>query len=485
MNDIKILSWNICFECMTNKNLGSAGWLGHICKPVSLGSNITICAQNIINCINNSQHYDIIGFQEASRWYEIIPKTYLKDYSYVHSTINKEEMITIYNPKRFILEAYKINNDIYNGRPYQILFLKDINTQENIICINIHNEHSNNKDKIIDQLCNDINKIFIVNHTPSIKYEIKNAHTITSLSDISTYLKEKTLFNIILFGDLNDSLTLNLWNGFIPFAKSKINQLNQIHVNSASVMPPLTCCFNGINSLKHTSPCDYILISNNMKYTQNNTILDEYTKNMYPANFHELNTKGTSDHAPIYAIINYKQKQPSSQVIQSQVIQPVIPQKYNYDELKRCKFKKINIINYLHKYINKLNKLKKEDFTPFKYKISIKNTGNLINDIKQMLLYNDGMIINEIKQITSLQNNIYITFKNFNPLLIKDTNDPNIFKIDLSIDNKGIAILFKDDNNIVIKENIYLLFFLLNIDFNIMYNNKLLIDAFIDEFIDK
>jgi hypothetical protein len=203
-----------------------------------------------------------------------------------------------------------------------------------------------------------------------------------------------------------------------------------------------------------------------MEYKRNNEISLKYDSAI-----------GTSDHAPIYAIVNYKQPFPKP------IIPSPLPLMGDYTNLQRCKLSKINIINKDMLYINKLNKLNKQDYTNFKYKNTINFTGNLLNDIENELLKRDNVQLLRKKFKLGSTNNerLWIIFDNNKKLVKKINEKKNDDKdVDLVIDNRGIGVQFKK-GGILIKENIYLLFFLLNFDFRTQYNGRLLIDAFIDE----
>ena len=239
-----------------------------------------------------------------------------------------------------------------------------------------------------------------------------------------------------------------------PFDLSNIIELKNIEVSSKMIEPPLTCCSTKNPSTGHKLYGDYILISNDMNYTIPNIILSNYDGKLL-----------TSDHTPVFAVVTY---QP--------VIQPISQLLLigDYKNLQRCKSNKFNIINNVIIYIKKLNKLNKQDYSNFTYKNNINYTGYLYNDIKTKILQDDKIKINEIRFGKSNKNRIWIIFDNINSFV------KYIDQGDLIINNGGIGVLIKN-NGSIIKENIYLLFFLLNFDFKIQYNGKLLIDAFINE----
>ena len=126
---MRLLTYNISWECMTNSSTGSAGELGQKCKD-------DICLKNIakyINFVNEKINYlDFILLQEASNYKKIFGyiKDFNKKYNYVLSKSGKEYIITCYKKKYKLLKLIKGN--FVHGRPYHILIFKDL------ILINIH-----------------------------------------------------------------------------------------------------------------------------------------------------------------------------------------------------------------------------------------------------------------------------------------------------------------------------------------------------------
>ena len=566
--DINILSWNVCWECMTNNLsgtvVGTAYALGQLCTPIKPGDKKTICANNIIKYIDESSiNFDIIGLQEASKWFILQKDSHkLRNMNYVHHQGGKEHCVTFYNQHRFILNAVKVG-DITKGRPFQILFLVDKLTNENIICINLHNDHFflKNDTTLQTKLSTNIdNAVTVSNSTNMEKVESMNVSSIN-------HLISGKKFNVIFLGDTNDHGIHNFWKGFKPFGNSQIPNLKDLSVSSQiSTPPPKTCCDTSSNPISHYTYGDYILISNDMIYKTQNIILPNYDRTLL-----------TSDHTPVYASVNYKtqpviepqviqpqvkpqvikpvipqvikpviQPQPLIPQVKPQVIQPVIPQVKpqviqpvipqviqpvipqvikpviqpqplipqvikpvipqviqphvikpviqpqpviqpviplltgDYKKLKRCQSKNFNIINKDMIYINKLNKLNRQDYTHFKEKKSINFTNNLYNDIYTQINNIDNIIIKEIKLVKKNKGRVWLVFDNKNKTVTQiNVGEQNNVEVDLVIDNYGIGIQFERDG-VLIKENIYLLFFLLNFDFKIIYNDKTLIDAFID-----
>lgn len=150
------LSYNICLEAMTNNGSGklspshSAYPLGKKCVPVSPGSRLTVCAQNMAHMIDGlaaSMHVnslDLVGLQEASRWHELstAASKSLATMKSVGIKPNMSEMASFYNAAKFSLS--KSQGGLFNGqdRPFLILVLASVTGGSGVIFINVHAPHN-------------------------------------------------------------------------------------------------------------------------------------------------------------------------------------------------------------------------------------------------------------------------------------------------------------------------------------------------------
>ena len=302
---IVVLSYNICFGCMTHNKADFTGKLvvdKCIGKSPSLSPADRPCMRNLINFISNdipqemgflSNAYDIIGFQEASGWDNIIRAPYFNDLisnrrlAYVHGKSGPEDMITFYNLHRFHLDAVKFGHIHHPGRPYMILFLRDKSNGSSYIVINIHNSHSIQKNDLERELSNNIRNGVVI------QIENNNNIELQPTQDISHFIVGKE-HRIIFLGDTNENIPQGngvYWNkNFKPFSQTGIPEINNITVTCAN--PPRTCCEpNGYLYIG-----DYVLISNNMTFRSDNIVPQCVTtrKDSHPV----------SDHFPVVSIIN-------------------------------------------------------------------------------------------------------------------------------------------------------------------------------------
>jgi hypothetical protein len=136
---LKVLTYNVCYECMTNSSSGSAGALGKLCTFTTKdGVKVTSCAVNIAKAIDDisdyygGEHpYDFVALQENANWKELqkISKTLRKMEAINHKTN------IFYNGDKYTLDT-SINSQFEPGRPVQILVFK-----EGIIVVSLHAPH--------------------------------------------------------------------------------------------------------------------------------------------------------------------------------------------------------------------------------------------------------------------------------------------------------------------------------------------------------
>lgn len=258
---IKIFNWNICWQCVAGEQKGSAAELGKLCHPNK-------CFDNIRKILNQLSEFDFITLQEAYKWKELT-----QNLQYTHGIVNsksgREDMVTLYNKKKFVMKEY-IFGDISNigGRPFQILIFELVNNSSKIIIlVNLHNGHNIKKSDVEGKISQVFNKLKSINQ-----------------------LQSSNIF-VIVAGDFNDTGE-KYYDNFQPFKYSSYSQFKNIAVTSKTKIPPNTCC-----SVKEPPKTtyrrygDYILFSNNFNVKQNNLIYQINNSNKVLA----------SDHLAIYS----------------------------------------------------------------------------------------------------------------------------------------------------------------------------------------
>lgn len=272
---MNILSYNICWECMTNgvKGFGSAKELGNKCNIKK------DCLQNVVDLIDNNsvfsnKDYDFIALQESSNSKQIFQKSKKlnnKVYKPLYSKSGFEDILTIYNKSKYQL-IQEINGEFEQGRPIQILSLINKTNNKNIIFINLHYAFKNKNKKIMKEKLSYY--IDLLENIPI------NPHVILAGDFNYFWYKQITNKNNIFY--------------FKPFYYSKNISLKNIKVFSHQKHK--TCCdgINGTNKIKnnkYNGKSDFIFY--NKEISKNNILLDNYKIN-----------KIASDHIPIYSILN-------------------------------------------------------------------------------------------------------------------------------------------------------------------------------------
>jgi hypothetical protein len=135
---MKIFSFNVSWECMTNSYKGSAANLGKICSQIS--NNNFQCRDNLISYLrqvrNNYNEFDVLCFQEATNL-EILKSEFDSNYLFHQNQSGVEKMITIINLNIFkVIDI--IPSEFKSGRPFCIFILESILSGESIILVNLH-----------------------------------------------------------------------------------------------------------------------------------------------------------------------------------------------------------------------------------------------------------------------------------------------------------------------------------------------------------
>ena len=227
---MKILSFNVSWECMTNSESGTAMHLGKICK--NLSQNNFQCRDNLIIYLrqirNNYNEFDILCFQEATNL-EVLKKEFNQDFMFYSNQSGNEIMITIINLNKFLVRDI-IPGEFKVGRPFCIFILESKLDGKTIILVNLHYCSSHNKDK-----CNHINFYL----TQSLKNKYPNYNVDFSNS------------RIIVAGDFNYHVNQNLIdenNNILVF--KPFQQLSQLKAKK----PFESCCYHK----KFNDPINYI-----------------------------------------------------------------------------------------------------------------------------------------------------------------------------------------------------------------------------------
>lgn len=123
MNSYKILSYNIFWKSMVGKQKDFL--------PV------IDARDNVLSVINNN--YDIVCLQEVAVW-NILKKKIQKHYQHISIFSGNEQMVTLYNKDKF-RKMFMIQDEFKEGRPILMIGLKDKETKQIVLVINVHAPH--------------------------------------------------------------------------------------------------------------------------------------------------------------------------------------------------------------------------------------------------------------------------------------------------------------------------------------------------------
>jgi endonuclease/exonuclease/phosphatase family metal-dependent hydrolase len=332
---IIVLSWNIFWMAMkgfhrdelTKEEMANGQSLpgrpderefGRKCATPPV-DDLNICATNVKNTIDElAKEYDFVALQEASQWNKIREKSSkLKVMGYLNYQINNTNLVTFYNKNKYKLIAFKtdfisiiIDKDIYNNRPYHILYLQRKASKEFYIFINLHLYQGSELDKarLEVELSKNMDAFFeIAGNNEDITERFNIEVTKETINNAQAHFKEQRTkykktkpffitwteekYNIIVAGDFNDANRKNFWNGFKPFSKSPIDNLKDLEVKLKEKPPP-TCCslnFKEPSKNKYELIGDYILVNSTLNVKK----IDA-----------PILTKPTSDHLPFIIHLN-------------------------------------------------------------------------------------------------------------------------------------------------------------------------------------
>ena len=386
---IVAMTYNVCFGCMYSDFRSYIGKDGKLiedgnskydatsrklvtkCSEDKLFNHKNVCLSNIQTVFESTKtqfsSLDLVGLQEASNWEQLIKASVLTSLSYVHHKALSADMVSLYNHKKFKLDAFIVGNITSttmretlrdghpakvkpDGRPYQLLFLTHRKSTHKYVFINIHNSHLYTRTELVDALGHE--KRFFVPKSnmqsfSNCNYDNVDVDTVVYkgvLYDIGTYYldtTQRTFYEIIFMGDTNDQGRIDLWKEdanpqtptiYSPFSPLSILDI-KTSVSSKEQTPPDSCCSgrvhlrddnatpkyisdlqgeNGIAAIKHLDIVsdmddkygDYILISENLNYETNN-VIPKFPTNakLFP----------TSDHLPVVSVIILPQPQQQSQ----------------------------------------------------------------------------------------------------------------------------------------------------------------------------
>ena len=264
MTLLKILTYNVCWECISGSNKGSAKIQGLKCSKTKKINNKNLCYRNVSK-IASYKKYDIIGLQEANlNLANNIIKKLGNYYKIVYSKSCKEYSIIIYNSLKLKKIGRSISGQIEEcGRAYLYQKFIDKKSNKNIVVGNFHGPH--------------------LEYDWIIKYILKS----NKMADKKS--------KIILFGDFNQKISTQYK---IKKTKQLISPINYSIKTSTNK--------DTLKNIKETSyieNIDNILLSNNIKLIKGPETLSNIKNILLPKDSNYKLSNYSSDHRPIAAII--------------------------------------------------------------------------------------------------------------------------------------------------------------------------------------
>lgn len=259
MKEIRVLTWNICYGCMTNNPEDrTARQLAERCKTLSKKTKKPFaCLDNVIQTIQDASRdrtFDFIALQEASNWKKIV-RVFSNKMGHVHSKGGYEDMLTLFDKNRFHLLGFKAG-DLSSGRPYQVLVFHDKENKKIIVFINLHNGHNVVKSQLQNSLSVKANKTTQKRSTSlwwmrSLWNNASDTHSTSTKPTKIQYIQdaEKRGDNVleiiqkknqdvcvIAAGDFNDHVPHQYWKGL------NLKHIHQSTLSSNKTKPPKSCC---------------------------------------------------------------------------------------------------------------------------------------------------------------------------------------------------------------------------------------------------
>ena len=276
-NNLKLLTFNVCWECLAGNENGSAKFMAKKCQEIN-------CRDNFLNFFRNKD-YDVLALQEADIRIaeEIIEGKDNYDIIYHKDDNNPATAIIIYNSSKL---KFKSNfNGFMNenkGRPYiGALFL---NNQDNEYykILSLHNDIH----KDIEILRNDLNKMKLmkefVDYEPNIiimgdfnmnLYELNNNDEVFKLQDIDLNIKNT----------FNETCCIGHYENSNEYRHVFDNVLYSNNILNSSIL------FHDMSNISDHKMIEFNINNDNIRYKLNNDVMNDLVRQMSIKYDEELN----------------------------------------------------------------------------------------------------------------------------------------------------------------------------------------------------
>ena len=266
MTVLKILTYNVCWECISGSNKGSSIIYANKCSKTKKINNKNLCYRNVAN-IASYKKFDIIGLQEGNLGLaKNIIKKLGNNYKIIFSKSCKEHSIIIYNSSKLKKTGKVISGQLEEcGRAF--LYQKFVDLKNNEIIVgNFHGPH--------------------LEYDWITKYIFKLNKLVNNTS------------KIIIFGDFNKEF------------KNKVFKLKKTRKSIKPINLDINTCsdklnFSPINEKRYNQKIDNILLSSNIKIIHGPETINNISNILLPKDTNYKLANYSSDHRPIAAQIKF------------------------------------------------------------------------------------------------------------------------------------------------------------------------------------
>jgi hypothetical protein len=273
--ELQVLTYNVCWECMTGSASGSAGVLGRRCGQARKTPTpcLVQAARNVdavVERLARPPGLAFAGIQEASRWPSLQMHSKVLRSMQVLADKHRAEEIALFYASSFEPLWYKLGT--VSGRPMQVVLFRHERLQgpPQILVVHLHNHHGAKGTKEVIQAA---------------------LEDVPGLRQLVDGLLEDTV--VLCLGDWNDPA--GRIPGFAPFARFAQSPLRSKQVTFGGSLPG-SCCSTDRHDPSRSSVGDYVLSS-----LPAAPALNEVSRGALMAASGNAGPLDASDHFPVFA----------------------------------------------------------------------------------------------------------------------------------------------------------------------------------------
>lgn len=273
MPDLMLMSYNVCWECMSGeKTRGSAVRYGRNCAKTMVVSGINKCYENVVDICSHVP-YDFIGIQEGSRKLGSDISSVLSDkYGIGYDIIGRKVGVTypliVFKSGRFNRVGDSVVFDMERGRPVIGQLFQHKSGSRVVAVISIHAPHSPYGLRMTIGRC--LNKLE----------------------------KTRSVDRVIVFGDFNKEHLNNFTVGNLKFSPS---------ISKVRYFPTGWNTSGDIGKSAYYKAIDNIIVSGGtMIHGPETWNIDNNRRFLLPKSRQVSLSAMTSDHSPVSAVYRFR-----------------------------------------------------------------------------------------------------------------------------------------------------------------------------------